>query len=195
MINQDTVKLLSELSLSMFTKNFFGIYQGAISAKLGSEHFMINTRDAVFDNLEMKDFCTLNMNKQDYRWNIASLDSHVHSTIYTNIHEAKFIAFGMPIYTTAYTLIHDKIIFEDFLGKTIFNELNIYNPGDFNTWRKRDALEITREIKDTPHNILIIKGVGLYIYDRDIHELVKKIAILENSCRLLSIKGTLTNKA
>ncbi len=48
MLNQDTVKLLSELSLSMFTKNFFGIFQGAISAKLDHEHFMINSKDAVF---------------------------------------------------------------------------------------------------------------------------------------------------
>ena len=54
MLNQDTVKLLSELSLSMFTKNFFGIFQGAISAKLDHEHFMINSKDAVFDNLDDK---------------------------------------------------------------------------------------------------------------------------------------------
>ena len=34
---------------------------------------------------------------------------------------------------------------------------------------------------------MVIKGIGTYIYDRDIHELVKKIAILENSCRLLKL--------
>ncbi|MBL3518931.1 class II aldolase and adducin N-terminal domain-containing protein [Aliarcobacter lanthieri] len=190
MINQDTVKLLSELSLSMFTKNFFGIYQGAISAKLDFEHFMINTRDAVFDRIDEQSFSTLNMNNQDYRWNIASVDAHIHSSIYTNIHEAKYIAFGMPIYTTAYTLVHEKIVFEDYLGKTKFGEIPIYDPGDFSTWSKRSSLEITKHIKNTEHNLLIIKGIGTYIYDRDIHQLVKKIAILENSCRLLSIKST-----
>lgn len=190
MLNQDTIKLLSELSLSMFTKNFFGIYQGAISAKLDQEHFVINTRDAVFNNLDNKSFCTLNMNKQDYRWNIASFDAHVHSAIYTNIHEAKYIAFGMPIYTTAYTLSHDNIVLEDFFGKIFFGEVPIYNPGDFSTWKDRDALEVTKQIKDTRHNLLVVKGIGTYIYDRDIHELVKRIAILENSCRLLSIKNT-----
>ncbi|WP_418180492.1 class II aldolase and adducin N-terminal domain-containing protein [Aliarcobacter lanthieri] len=190
MINQDTVKLLSELSLSMFTKNFFGIYQGAISAKLDFEHFMINTRDAVFDRIDEQSFSTLNMNNQDYRWNIASVDAHIHSSIYTNIHEAKYIAFGMPIYTTAYTLVHEKIVFEDYLGKTKFGEIPIYDPGNFSTWSKRSSLEITKHIKNTEHNLLIIKGIGTYIYDRDIHQLVKKIAILENSCRLLSIKST-----
>jgi len=190
MINQDTIKLLSELSLSMFTKNFFGIYQGAISAKLDFESFMINTRDAIFDRLDEKSFSTLNMNNhQDYRWNTSSVDAHIHSSIYTNIHEAKYIAFTMPIYTTAYTLVHNKILFEDYLGKTKFTEITVYDPGDFSTWAKRSSLEITKHLKNSDHNLLIIKGIGTYIYDRDIEQLVKKIAILENSCRLLSIKS------
>lgn len=190
MLNQETIKLLSELSVSMFSKNFFGIYQGAISAKLDYEHFIINSKDAVFDNLDEKSFCTLNMNKEDYRWNTASLDAHTHSTIYSNIHEAKYIAFVMPIYTTAYTLVHDNIVFEDYFGKMVFGEISIYNPKDLKTWAERSALEITKEIKNSTHNLLVIKGIGTYIYDRNIHELVKKIAILENSCRLLSIKST-----
>lgn len=151
---------------------------------------MINTKDAVFDNIDENSFCRLNMNKQDFRWNIASMEAHVHSTIYTNIHEAKYIAFGMPIYTTSYSLVNDNIIFEDYFGKTMFGEISIYNPGDFSTWYKRNALEITKYLKNSSNNMMIIKGVGTYIYDRDIHELVKKIAILENSCRLLSIKST-----
>ncbi len=190
MIDKNTMQLLSDLSFSMFSKNFFGIYHGSLSAKLDQSNFMINTKDAVFDNINENSFCSLNMNKQDFRWNIASIEAHIHSTIYTNIHEAKYIAFGMPIYTTAYSLVNDNIIFEDYFGKTMFNKISIYNPGDFSTWYKRNALEITRYLKNSPNNMMIIKGVGTYIYDRDIHELVKKIAILENSCRLLSIKST-----
>ena len=190
MIDQNTIQLLSDLSFSMFSKNFFGIYHGSLSAKLDQYNFMINTKDAVFDNIDENSFCRLNMNKQDFRWNIASMEAHVHSTIYTNIHEAKYIAFGMPIYTTSYSLVNDNIIFEDYFGKTMFGEISIYNPGDFSTWYKRNALEITKYLKNSSNNMMIIKGVGTYIYDRDIHELVKKIDILENSCRLLSIKST-----
>ena len=190
MVDQSTMQLLSDLSFSMFSKNFFGIYHGSLSAKLDQNNFMINTKDAVFDNIDENSFCRLNMNKQDFRWNIASMEAHVHSTIYTNIHEAKYIAFGMPIYTTAYSLVNDNIIFEDYFGKTMFEEISIYNPGDFSTWYKRNALEITKYLKNSPNNMMIIKGVGTYVYDRDIHELVKKIAILENSCRLLSIIST-----
>src|SRR5574344_252866 len=190
MVDQSTMQLLSDLSFSIFSTNFFGISHGSLSAKLDQNNFMINTKDAVFDNIDENSFCRLNMNKQDFRWNIASMEAHVHSTIYTNIHEAKYIAFGMPIYTTAYSLVNDNIIFEDYFGKTMFEEISIYNPGDFSTWYKRNALEITKYLKNSPNNMMIIKGVGTYVYDRDIHELIKKIAILENSCRLLSIKST-----
>lgn len=188
MVDKKTVKQLGDLSLTMFRKNFFGIYHGAISAKLDQENFLINTNDAIFDEMGENSFCELNLNRQDYRWNIASIESHIHATIYTNIHEAKYIAFGMPIYTTAYTFDHDRIIFDDFFGKTEFGDIPIYDPGDFSTWYRRNALEITKYLKESNNNVMVIKGVGTYAYHRDLNELVKKIAILENSVRLLSIK-------
>lgn len=188
MIDKDIVKQLGDLSLTMFRKNFFGIYHGAISAKVDQENFIINTGDAIFDEMNEKSFCTLNLTKQDYRWKSASIESHIHATIYTNIHEAKYIAFGMPIYTTAYTFDHNRIIFDDFFGKTTFGDIPIYDPGDFSTWYDRNALEITKYLKETNNNVMVIKGIGAYVFHRDLNELVKKIAILENSCRLLSIK-------
>lgn len=188
MLDKKTVKLLTDLSLTMFRKNFFGIYHGAISAKIDQDNFVINTSDAIFDEMNEKSFCELNLHKKDYRWNIASIESHIHAAIYTNIHEAKYIAFGVPIYTTAYTFEHDSIEFEDFFGKTTFGKISVYDPGDFSTWYERNSLEITKYIKEASNNVMIVKGVGTYVYDRDINELVKKIAILENSCRLLSLK-------
>jgi len=190
MIDPNTVKLLSNLSLTMFRKNFFGIYHGAISAKVDHNSFVINTSDAIFDEMDERSFCKLTMNKKDYRWNIASIESDIHSTIYTNIHEAKYIAFGVPIYTTAYTFDHDEIIFEDYFGKTTFGKINIYNPGNFDNWYDRNALEITKYLKETNNHVMIIRGIGTYVYDRDINNLVKRVAILENSCRLLSIKSS-----
>ncbi len=192
MIDKNIVKLLSDLSLTMFRKNFFGIYHGAISAKVDHNSFIINTSDAIFDEMSEKSFCQLSTTKQDYRWKIASIESYIHATIYNNIHEAKYIAFGVPIYTTAYTLDHDKIVLDDYFGKTMFGEVPIIDPGDFNTWYNRNALEITKYLKETNSHVMIIKGVGMYVYDRDINLLVKRVAILENSCRLLSIKSSYT---
>ncbi len=190
MIEKKTISLLTNLSLTMFRKNFFGIYHGCISAKINQDSFVINKADAIFDEMNEKSFCELNLNNQDYRWNIASIESDIHATIYRNIHEAKYIAFGMPIYTTAYTFNTDIIKFDDFFGKTIFGEIKVYDPGDFSSWYDRNSLEITKYLKETNNNVMVIKGVGTYIYDRDINEMVKKIAILENSCRLLSLKNS-----
>ncbi|MCJ8327718.1 MAG: class II aldolase and adducin N-terminal domain-containing protein [Campylobacterales bacterium] len=190
MHDKKMVNLLSNLCLTMFSKNFFGIYHGAISAKIDNKSFLINKADAVFDKMDDNSYCELSVNKQDYRWNIASIESHIHATIYNNIHEAKYIAFGVPIYTTAYTFEHDSIVFEDYFGKTTFGEIPIYDPGDFETWYGRNALEITKYLKESQNHIMIIKGVGAYVYDRDLNELTKKIAILENSCRLLSLKSS-----
>ena len=190
MIDKAILKPLIDLSLTMFRKNFFGIYHGAISAKQDQGNFVINSSEAIFDEMGQKSFCSLNINKQDYRWKIASIESHIHATIYANIHEAKYIAFGVPIYTTAYTFEHEKIVFEDFFGKTTFGEIPVYDPGDFTTWYDRNSLEITKYLKETNNNVMVIRGVGTYVYHRDLNELVKKIAILENSCRLLSIKAS-----
>ena len=190
MIDKSTVKLLSDLSLTLFRKNFFGIYHGAISAKVDHSSFIINTADAIFDEMDENSFCKLSTTKQDYRWNIASIESHIHATIYNNIHEAKYIAFGVPIYTTAYTFEHDYIEFNDYFGKTTFGKIPIIDPGVFDTWYDRNALEITKYLKENNSHVMIIKGIGIYVYDRDINELVKKVAIIENSCRLLSIKSS-----
>ena len=190
MIDKNTVKLLSDLSLTMFRKNFFGIYHGAISSKVDHNSFIINTSDAIFDEMCEKSFCELFVNKKDYRWKIASLEANIHAAIYDNIHEAKYIAFGVPIYTTAYTFDHDEIVLDDYFGKMTFGKIPVIDPGDFNTWYKRNAQEITDYLKTTDSHTMIIKGIGAYVYDRDINELVKKVAILENSCRLLSIKSS-----
>lgn len=190
MIHKTTIDLLSDLSLTLFRKNFFGIYHGAISAKIDHNSFVINTAEAIFDKMDKKSFCQLSTQKQDYRWKIASIEAHIHATIYNNIHEAKYIAFGVPIYTTAYTFEHDYIELDDYFGKTTFGKIPVIDPGDFSSWYDRNSLEITKYLKEQNSHVMIIKGIGMYVYDRDINELVKKIAIIENSCRLLNIKAS-----
>ncbi|MCK9162448.1 MAG: hypothetical protein GX118_06975 [Arcobacter butzleri] len=188
MVDKHLEELLSNISLTLFRKNFFGIYHGAISAKLDYTNFVINTKDAIFDRIDSKSLCKLATINKDYRWKVASIESDIHASIYNHIHEAKYIAFGMPPYTSAYALTHKVIQPVDFFGKMLFDEIPVYDPGDFDTWYQRNSLEVTKFLKETPHHVMLIKGIGVYVYDRDIHELVKKVAILENSCRLLTLK-------
>jgi L-fuculose-phosphate aldolase len=189
MIDKTIVKHLSDISLALFRKNFFGIYHGSLSKKLDHNNFVINKKEAIFDEINEKTLCKLSMTIHDYSWNLASIDALIHSSIYTQIHEAKYIAFGMPPYTSAYSLEHDEVVFEDYFGKVTFGKLPIYDPGDFLSWYDRNFKEVPKAIKESPSNLIVVRGVGVYVYDRDMNDIVKKVAILENSCRLHALKS------
>ena len=51
MLNNNIVELLSSISLALFRKNFFGIYHGSISSKVDYNTFVINTKEAIFDEV------------------------------------------------------------------------------------------------------------------------------------------------
>ncbi|MEJ5168311.1 MAG: hypothetical protein WHU93_04020, partial [Arcobacteraceae bacterium] len=59
MVDKSIEELLSNISLTLFRKNFFGIYHGSISAKLDYNSFVINTSDAIFDRIDSKTLCKL----------------------------------------------------------------------------------------------------------------------------------------
>jgi L-fuculose-phosphate aldolase len=191
-MNRDSIlNLISNVSLALFRKDFFSIYNGSISAKIDDSSFLINTKNAIFDEIDDSSMIYLNGNIKDYRWKSASIESDIHNSIYTHIHEAKFIAFGMPPYATAYSLINDRIEFLDIYGKTILGDIDVYNVKSYSDWYDRAPLEIVRYMKLHSINLMVLKGVGVYIYDRDINNMLKKIDILENSCRLLLLKNNI----
>ncbi len=189
MIDEKIVKHLCDISLTLFNKNFFGIYHGSISKKIDHTGFIINQKDAIFDKVKSDSLCELSMNNYDYTWKVASIEADIHNAIYNQIHEAKYIVCGMPPYTTAYSLNHDDIILEDYFGKIMFDTIIVHDPGDFETWYERNKFEIPTLLKLSQNHLIVIKGVGVYGYDRDMNELVKKVAILENSCRILALKS------
>ncbi|MBL0687125.1 MAG: class II aldolase and adducin N-terminal domain-containing protein [Sulfurospirillum sp.] len=175
---------LKHVSLSMFRKNFIGIFHGSLSARIEQNRFFINKRDAIFDDVKNDDFLEL-YSKKDYRWKEASLDADIHLYIYQNINEAKYICYAMPPFLTAYSLVHDIIIPQDYFGQMKFGSIKIYDPKQFENWYERADIEIYKYMKDKKTNIMIIKGYGIYTYDRDMFQLAKTIALLENSCKLL----------
>jgi L-fuculose-phosphate aldolase len=179
----DIKKELIELSLSMFRKNFFGIFHGSISAKLEGEKFIINTKDAIFDEMKQEDFITIYF-KEDYRYHTASIDSFIHRKIYQEISDAKYICYSMPPNIISYSLSHDCFIPKDYFGSLKYEKLDIYDPKEFKDWYDRAPFEIATYLKNKS-DIMIIKGYGIYTYSRDIKELVKKVAIIENSAKIL----------
>lgn len=175
---------LQSIALSMFRKNFIGIFHGSISAKVEDGKFIINKRDAIFDELEVDDLIEL-YSKKDYRWNSASIDADIHLNIYKNISEAKYVSYTMPPFATAYSLSHSVIKPKDYFGYMELGELEVYDPKKYEDWYERAEIEIYRHFQKNKTNIMIIKGYGIYSYDRDLNALAKKIAVLENSCKLL----------
>ncbi|MDD2448982.1 MAG: class II aldolase and adducin N-terminal domain-containing protein [Sulfurimonas sp.] len=180
---------LTTLALSMFRKDFFGIYHGSISAKTETNRFIINTKDAIFDALNNDSLIELYF-KKDYRWNQASIDSKIHFSIYSQISDAKFVSFTMPPFTTAYSLEHSSIVPKDYFGFKELGSVEIVDPKQFEDWYERAQSEIAYYFQTKKTNMMVIRGYGVYSFNRDIHEMAKKLAILERSCRLLMLDGS-----
>jgi L-fuculose-phosphate aldolase len=192
MNKQHIKEKLTSLALSMFRKDFFGIYHGSLSAKTEQSRFLINTKEAVFDTLNESSLIELYF-KQDYRWNQASIDAPIHHSIYSHISEAKFICFSMPQFTIAYSLNHNIIVPKDYFGYRELGSIEIFNPKQFEDWYERARSEIPYYFQTKKTNIMVIRGYGVYAYSRDMHEMAKKLAILEKSCRLLMLDDSNAN--
>lgn len=182
---------IQHVSLSLFHKNFFSLYHGSISARVSANSFIINTKETILDEINENSLVKLDCQKRDYRWSLANSDVHIHEHIYESIPSAKYISYTMPPYATAFSLKHGKVLPADFYGKTVLNEVIVYDPKNIDDWLDRAPFEISRFFQKHDTHLLLIKGFGLISYDRDIIEMAKKISILENSCRLLALSTNL----
>lgn len=181
---------LASFALSMFRKEFFSIYHGSVSAKSDSTRFMINTKDAIFDHMSTKQLIELYFQK-DYRWNDASIDADIHHSIYTQISDAKFVTFSMPPYTMAYALSHELIEPRDYFGYKELGRIVVYDPRGFDRWYERASTEIPYQLVHSHKDFIVIRGYGIYAYNRDLHEMAKKLAVLEKSCRILMLEQSM----
>ncbi|MEJ2467899.1 MAG: class II aldolase and adducin N-terminal domain-containing protein [Campylobacterales bacterium] len=181
---------LVSFSLSMFRKEFFSIYHGSVSAKSDSSRFIINTKDAIFDHMNATQLIELYFQK-DYRWNDASIDAAIHHNIYRQISDAKFITFSMPPFTTAYSLLHPVIEPQDYFGIKELRRVEVYEPKSFDQWYERAATEIPKRLMESELEFVIIRGYGIYAYNRDLHEMAKQLAVLEKSCRILMLQQSM----
>jgi len=189
-MDKHLLKELQHISHSMFSKNYFGLFHGSISAKTDIHAFMINKKETILDDVDENGFIRLTTNtKRDYRWKDASPDTEIHLQIYQTLPNAKYISYTMPPYATAYSFDHSVVIPKDYYGYTILKEVHVYDPGNFSNWEERAPYEISTYFKKHSNHLLLIKGFGLISYDRDLLDMAKKAAILENSCRLLTIQS------
>lgn len=190
MIDAHLLEEIRSVSLSMFRKNFLGVYHGSVSARVSTGAFVINKKETIFDEMHEGSLIHLDMQVRDYRWNISSIDTPIHEHIYQGMPQAKYICYTMPPYATAYALTHATLIPRDYFGDLHIGKISVYDPGDFHDWYDRAPYEISQFLKESRCQLMLIKGYGLFAYDRDMKEMAKKIAILENSARLLILKSS-----
>lgn len=185
-VDSKVLRDLQNISRTMFKKDCFNIFQGSISHKLNETKFIINTKDAVFDDLREENLVILS-HKRDYSYNEASSQASLHSYIYKEINEAKCVAYALPPYTLAYSLQHLKIIPKDYYGAKVLKEIHIYNPKEFDSWEERADTEVGNFLKQNNINYVIVRGYGIYAYGRDLMHLAKTITLIENSARILTL--------
>ncbi len=185
-VDSKVLRDLQNISRTMFKKDCFNIFQGSISHKLNETKFIINTKDAVFDDLREENLVILS-HKRDYSYNEASSQASLHSYIYKEINEAKCVAYALPPYTLAYSLQHLKIIPKDYYGAKVLKEINIYNPKEFDSWEERADTEVGNFLKQNNTNYVIVRGYGIYAYGRDLMHLAKTITLIENSAKILTL--------
>jgi len=181
---------LVSFSLSMFRKEFFSIYHGSVSAKSDSTRFIINTKDTIFDHMSEKQLIELYF-QRDYRWNDASIDAAIHHNIYRQISDAKYITFSMPPFSMAYSLLYPVIEPQDYFGIKEMPRVEVYDPKSFEQWYERASTEIPKRLIKSELEFIIIRGYGIYAYNRDLHEMAKQLAVLEKSCRILMLQQSM----
>ncbi|WP_295420970.1 class II aldolase and adducin N-terminal domain-containing protein [Sulfurovum sp.] len=182
---------IKHVSLSLFNKNFFGVYHGSISARISSSSFLINSKETILDEVLEESLVKLDCQKRDYRWSTANADVHIHEHIYETLPNAKYVSYTMPPYATAFSLKHGKVSPRDYYGQKVLGEVVVYDPKNIDDWMERAPYEIEQFFQKHDANLLLIKGFGVICYDRDIIEMAKKVSILENSCRLLALSANL----
>lgn len=191
-MNKKVIEEMRRIALSMFRKSFFGVFHGSLSVKVGESRFIINKKEAIFDELDDSTLMMLRYDR-DYRWHEASLDSAIHASIYQGISDAKCIAYCLPPFTMAYALRFNKIIPQDYFGARILKSIEVYNPKDFETWYERADVEIVRHMRESNARVMVIRGYGVYLFERDMNQLAKMVALVENSCKILHLSALLDN--
>ncbi|PAF46854.1 hypothetical protein BKH46_06475 [Helicobacter sp. 12S02634-8] len=190
-IDPKLIESISHISLAMFRKSFFGVFHGSISARISQNRFLINKKDAIFDQIN-NDSLIMLYDKEDYRWQEASIDTFIHSSIYQGLVEARFIVYAMPPYSVAYSLRHDVLCPKDYFGyRLLGRQVDIFDPKGYDSWYERADVDISRYFKQSKKNFIFIKGYGIYAYHRDLYALAKTIALIENSCKVLHLGGML----
>jgi L-fuculose-phosphate aldolase len=166
----------------LFNKNFLSIGIGSISLKLKADQMIINKKNKHFSEEDF--FKRLHILREDMAWEEASEDVKIHSQIYKENSNIKAVAHIISINVLTFAEIHHSSLNPiDFIGKKHLGKIPIIEVGNLQEWEENKEFIIAKNLKKA--NVLIIKGIGIYIQTRDIREIIKTAVILDNSASIL----------
>lgn len=186
-MTQSDIKLFTKLCLSMYRKDLLGIMHGSISIKKSIDSFLINKKNAIFDEIDEDSLVDISISEHSL-WKIASIHTPVHSAIYESIPSAKFVSCLYAPHIVAYSLHNKNITPVDLAGINHFSNIEIYNPKNMSDWIQRSPSEIVRYMKIHEATSMVVKGVGIYSYNRSIKNLVEEVSVIERSCQILLLE-------
>jgi L-fuculose-phosphate aldolase len=177
--------ILDEFNLvaqELFKKNFLSIGLGSISLKLKADQMIINKKNRHYSEEDF--YKKLHILREDMAWEEASEDVKIHSQIYKENSNIKAVAYIVSLNVMTFAEIHHNSLNPiDFIGKTHLGKIPIIEIGNLQEWEENREFIIAKNLKKS--NVLIIKGLGVYIQTRDIREIIKTAVILDNSASIL----------
>jgi L-fuculose-phosphate aldolase len=180
MISKDLENEYKIVSNALFQKDFLHIYHGSLSVRTNDDKFLINKRASIFS----EENSTIEVHfAEDISWKEASIDADIHSKVYQSIADVKCITQVFPLNLVTYSLYYKKFKPIDYIGELNIGELDIIHSVDYKHWKDQADSIIAHEFLSS--DIVIIKGIGAFIYDRDLRNLARKASILENSAKIL----------
>lgn len=178
-------KLLTKGAKVLSNNKLISTFCGSISMRFENSSFFVNKQDIFFTLPNDDDFILLE-GKKDYRWREACEHAPIYQNIFKSITTAKVACICMPTFLSAYGLEHASFEPKDILGSE-FGNIFIYDTKDPDDWLERAPSEIVRHFISTGSCVMLLKGAGVCAYERTFGELARKLIILENSAKLLTI--------
>jgi len=166
----------------LFRQNFLNIGLGSLSLKIKADQMLINKKNKHY--LEEDFIKNVHILHENMAWEEASEDVKIHAEIYKLHSNTKAIAHIFPPNTMTFAEIHHLFLNPlDFTGKKYLNKIPIIEIGNIKEWEENKEFIIAKNL--TENNIVIIKGFGVFIKTRDIREIIKLAAVMENSAFIL----------
>ena len=141
-----------------------------------------------FDEIDEQSLVELSISKHSM-WIVGSNQAHIHAAIYEHIPSAKYIVFSAASYIVACSLKYKVIEPQDYFGKLMYPQIPVYDMKNINDWQDRAPTEIVKYMQNNDQDMIVVRGEGVYVYDRDISRLIQRLAVLQKSTHIILLSN------